>query len=406
AFAGSWYERHEERKKVTREILDIFSKYDLTIYDRHYNKDTNGRNTFPDKYKNYIKGGLPYSEMIKTYKKYDVFLNVNTVLNSPTMYSRRVFELLGCGTNVVTTESLGIAKDFENIVLRTNEDNFNLKIKSILNDKDLKDKNSLKGIREIVTKHTYQKRFDFIVKKLKIKNYRKENFNVSVIACTNRPEYIENIIKNYTTQKYANKELIIILNNNNINLLKVKERIENLSNIYIYKLDEKLTLGECINFGVEKSNSAYIAKFDDDDFYGENYLIDMIMPFRYSEADVVGKKSIYIYYEGSNTLELKYANTEYRYSDFISGATLVFKKTVFEKVQLESRNLGEDTAFINNCKLLGMKLYSADRFNYIAYRRIDKNSHTWKVSDEALKSKSEVIKNNISYEDSKEIVLV
>lgn len=401
AFAGSWYERHEERKKVTIEILDKFSDKDLSIYDRYYGVDTNGKNIFPVKYNEYIKGSLPYEKMIEAYKQYEVFLNVNTVLDSPTMYSRRVFELLACGTSVVSTESLGIENDFKGLIPIVGKKEHEKLIDNIINDKQYRDKNAIKGVREIIARQTYTHRFNSILDKVKI-NYNRTNIGrTSIITCTNRGSYFENIIDNYNRQSYENKELIIIINSNAISLMDVKRKIKNIENTYVYKIDEEKTLGECINFAVSKSSGKYIAKFDDDDFYGDNYLTDMINVFKYSDADVVGKKSIYVYFEEGNRVEIKYPNTENRYIDFIAGSTIVFKKRIFEKVQMEARNTGEDTSFLNNCKSLGYKIYSSDRFNHILFRRKDKSSHTWTISDEQLQRTSKKV--DIKFTSLKEV---
>ena len=45
---------------------------------------------------------------------------------------------------------------------------------------------------------------------------------ISIIACTMRPEFINNIFANYNRQSYKNKELIIILNHDDIDIDKVK----------------------------------------------------------------------------------------------------------------------------------------------------------------------------------------
>ena len=407
AFAGSWYERHEERKRVTREILNLFKENDLTIYDRHFNDDTNGRNVFPEEYRKYIKGSLPYDEMVKAYKYYNIFLNVNTVLNSPTMYSRRVFELLACGTALVTTESQGIRKDFGELVLYADDKDIEKKFKRILNDKDYRDKLAVKNIRNIIKNHTYEKRFNSMIENMKINHFTFEERYVSVISPTNREEYIDNIINNFISQSYKNKELIIVINKNNIDINKVKSLVQQYRNIYVYKVDENKTLGECINFAISKSKNDYIAKFDDDDYYGKYYLEDMMNVFKFSDADVVGKKSIYIYYEENNSLEIKYPNTENRYIDFVSGATLIFTKDIYNRVGVESRNIGEDTSFIEKCRLVGGKLYSSDRFNYVAVRRSDKSTHTWQIEDSKLQSKSVKVEEEFNnYDEIKEFVSI
>src|SRR5690606_34015792 len=101
-------------------LLDGAKEYKLDIYDRHF-KDK--QRSFPKKYRGFILGSLEYEKMVKEYKKYKIFLNANIVFYSKTMFSRRVFEILASGTNVISAYSIGIYKLFKNIVpLASNEE--------------------------------------------------------------------------------------------------------------------------------------------------------------------------------------------------------------------------------------------------------------------------------------------
>ncbi|TMQ90917.1 glycosyltransferase, partial [Escherichia coli] len=60
------------------------------------------------KYQPVIVGSLDYEQMLTAYRQYKLFLNINTVQDSPTMFSRRVFEILSCGTPVVSTHYDGM----------------------------------------------------------------------------------------------------------------------------------------------------------------------------------------------------------------------------------------------------------------------------------------------------------
>ena len=92
-FAGSWYIRdHGNRKRDTKLLVDAASDFDLHIYDRFYGTDN--RNKFPAEYDEFIQGSLSYNEVCMAYRAYKIFLNVNSVDDSPTMFSRRVFEIL------------------------------------------------------------------------------------------------------------------------------------------------------------------------------------------------------------------------------------------------------------------------------------------------------------------------
>lgn len=51
-----------------------------------------------------------------------------------------------------------------------------------------------------------------------VPHYKANQQGISIITCTNRHNYLNNLFQNYSRQKYANKELIIIINNNKIPL--------------------------------------------------------------------------------------------------------------------------------------------------------------------------------------------
>lgn len=90
---------------------------------------------------------------------------------------------------------------------------------------------------------------------------------ISVITCTNRPDRIKNIFRNYRQQSLKKKELIIILNRKNMNLRRWRKKARKHSNVSVYQIKNRI-IGHCYNFAVTKAKYAYISKFDDDDYYG------------------------------------------------------------------------------------------------------------------------------------------
>ena len=72
-------------------------------------------------------------------------------------------------------------------------------------------------------------------------------------------------------------------NDEQFNLMMKK--LKNKQNISLNRALNDEILGALFNKGVDISKGDYIAKFDDDDIYGRNYLSDSIMPFAYSSAN-------------------------------------------------------------------------------------------------------------------------
>ena len=119
---------------------------------------------FPERYDQHIKGSLKYYEIDKAYKGYKVMINVNTVKYSPTMFSRRVFEGLACGTPIVSTYAQGIENMFGELVyISEKEEEIDEAFRSLLRNENEYRQKSMLGIREVLSKHTYAHRLSTLL---------------------------------------------------------------------------------------------------------------------------------------------------------------------------------------------------------------------------------------------------
>ncbi|MDT9340529.1 glycosyltransferase [Trichodesmium erythraeum 21-75] len=397
-FAGSWFaNKHPERRELLPTLLDPALHRGLHIFDRMLNQNREDYR-FPEKYQQAIVGTLDLEQVLMAYRSYKVFLNVNTVTNSPTMFSRRVFELLACGTPVISTQSVGVQKmlgDFVKITHNYAETNEHIDV--LLNDEEVRQKLAHTGYRYVHENHTYKHRLEYILGKLQIKDKSLLTQPlVSVVAATNRPEYLENCLENYTRQKYTHKELLLVLNNNSYNLEEVRQKVSSLPNVKVFQVDEEKTLGECLNLGVDNSIGDYIAKFDDDDLYGSHFLGDMILPFSYTNAAIVGKQTYYGYLESQNKLVVRFLGREHLYTKLVSGGTMVIKRQVFDRVRFPYKPFGTDTAFLKSCAESELKIWSSDKYNFIQVRKPDTSKHTWKIDEQDYLKKCQVVSNKLN----------
>jgi len=216
------------------------------------------------------------------------------------------------------------------------------------------------------------------------KIYKNDMSGITVITSTIRPEFMENVFENYNRQNYEIKELIIILNKNSMDISLWKEKAKQYSNISIFQIDEEVSLGECYNFCVEESSYDYIAPFDDDDYYAPNYLQDIVEAFKISNADVVGKRARYIFFESIGILAISGIRHENSYVSYIDGPTLSFNKKIFDRVQFKNVPCGIDVEFCKDCVSNGIKIYSTNRFNHVYIRHSSSHGHTWKIDDKRL----------------------
>lgn len=223
--------------------------------------------------------------------------------------------------------------------------------------------------------------------KLKINPSIYEKINtdigVSIITCTNKMNKCKNIIDNFNRQNHQKKELIIVLNNNNLKIDKWRNNLCKYDNLKINQLDQKVTLGECINFAIDKSKYPIIAKFDDDDYYGPDYLLDSIRSLEYTGADIVGKSNTFVYFEKEKLLATKNINTDNKYVSRVEGSTLIFRKDILNNMNFKPKNLGEDVDFCRDAMKNGYRIYSSNIHHYL-YIRNSNNNHSWNVSDDYL----------------------
>lgn len=395
-FAGSYYRyNHEDRKKQMDDLLPALIELKGDIYDRMYNRN-NERYFFPDKYKKIIKGGVPFYKMFDIYKKYKLFININTVTNSDTMMSRRVYELLACGTVVLSSNSKAMEKQFDGIVpIVSNAKDCVKTAQDLLND-DLKlSKLSHLGYREVHSKHSYKKR----VKEIKniVFNYIENSYNplVSIILCTMRPNMIERIVENIKYQSYKNLELIAICQDYSYDdVLLLENKLHTFipnNNIKIYISGRYESLGGKTNQAIEEAKGEFIAKMDDDDFYFKNYISDMLLTFDFGRHDVAGKKERFIYFKYEDNTYLQYVGQKHRYTNFITGASIFAKKDIFNYVKFGEINKGEDSIFLNQLNEKKIRIYASDPYNYCIFRSNDKKFHTWQEGDVLLKRQSLLI---------------
>lgn len=389
AFTEIWSKNKEpKREQNLGLLLKPALNYDLHIYPAANQK-------FPRIYAPYIKENLPYRKMIENYKKYDLFLNLN-LISSSSVLPGEIFELLACGIPMISNYSPVLEKLFPMVKLSKSEKETAVLLQTVLADNQLRDKLAALGLREVFKHHSYKKRLESILDIAGI-TFTEQHDGVSVISCTNRPANREQLLDNFLRQNIENKELIIVLNNNEMSLDEWEKRTSSYPNIKVYQLDENFSLGKCLNFGIEKSSYEYFSIFDDDNYYAAHFLADLLNVFDYTWADVVGKKTYYAYLEGRNILALRFPGEENRYVYFLAGSAMLARRTVFEQVRFADCTLGVDTDFLKQCVNKGIKLYSADRFNYLCIRRASTEGHTWKISHDEFLKKCKIISRDADY---------
>jgi len=281
-FAGSWYHgRHPERSAVMGWLLRAGQRFGLDIYDRNFGT---GTFEFPEEFHASVKGKLTYKALCEKYSKYRVFLNVNSITDSPTMFSRRVFELMACGTPVVSTYAKGIEElfDSEAVWFVHTEAEAEEAIQTLLTDDKEWLRRSLLGIREVFAKHTYTHRLNYIFEQTGLDIQLANEPLLLFIAKVQTACELQKMYSFIEMQSYKNIRLIIeCASGQDSNEFPVPENVSVGGPEYISKvLDQEVS---------EFNAVGYLSSVQEIG-YGENYAKDLVNSMRYEPtADGWGK---------------------------------------------------------------------------------------------------------------------
>lgn len=218
-FAGSWYANHLERSKSMCTLFDnlIDSGYNLEFFNRYYG-DEDPNHIIPEKYRRYEKPSIPNKEIGKAYKSSIFGLNFNTVIDSDTMFARRVFELMSSNTLVLSNYSQGMQKMFgKNIIFLDKEPE---RLKQL-------DQKTIEQIREenlnnVLENHTYKKRFETILDKVGI-IYDKEIEKITIVVKASSRRQLEDQISLFKKAFPYNSYKLLCILSDKINDLESAE---------------------------------------------------------------------------------------------------------------------------------------------------------------------------------------
>jgi len=305
-FAGAWYNHHKDRILDYERVLEPALKFDnFHIYDRMFDNPKRSLYRYPEKYDACILGCLPYEMLLKEYKRYKVFLNINSVHNSPTMFSRRVYEVMLCGTPVISGYALGIERQLGGDLVRlvrTPEEGLNA-MQELINDTELRSDIGRKGIRRVMEGHKYEDRIQYILDIIGLQ-YNKNTEEIAVWSLVKNKNELLAVLDNIARQRFDHKKINFYLGVTDSSLISTSPIPEKTTIIYLTEKDNVETALQAV---LQRSCENYITFFDPVVFYGPFYLMDQAHALKYSGCRMVGKAS-FISYDG--TINIKYKGLE------------------------------------------------------------------------------------------------
>ncbi|MGB5732881.1 MAG: glycosyltransferase, partial [Thiohalocapsa sp.] len=361
-FAGSYYaDRFDARKKGMETLLKSALKFEFDIFDRMYGAVGPGTEAyrFPQAYMPHIVGRLPYDEMIDAYKRYRVFLNVNSVTDSPTMFSRRVFEILACGTPVVSTDSVGIRRFFPDIVPLVSKPNQATDaFHDLLSDDYQWRRLSALGVRTVMSYHTYQHRLRTICERLGFQMETDAAVQVTVV-----------VFPGLDALKTARQIMAQRISPTNILIRRSNHADELMSALWAEGFHCPVEINEDPRSCVDQTETAVVVFVDGHCSYGPGYIKDALLALSFSGVSATGMSEYFCLSAGE--VEMR---SDFGPSGLLCGrvhrGTLVCRATQSTAVMFD--NLADKDEV-----LLGNPCYARAPFEFLAGAVLQQEDAAW-----------------------------
>lgn len=262
--------------------------------------------------------------------------------------------------------------------------------------------------RAVNESHTFSHRLKKICEILGLTHDWREFPKASLIMPTYREHLLPECVDKYLKIEWENKELVLVFNGDkgidyeDLGLNSPREDIK------ILNLPSDLFAGAALNLGHQLARGFYYFRIDDDDYYAENYIKDMILFARSIDADFFGKPPVPIQIkdespiykkDSSNALSLVSVASLIDAGVWLGGNSIAGTSAFFFKYQYLDHSYGAaDTALVLSLpRTEDARCAFMDEFNLVAVRRPEIKSHTWQIDH------NKIILERIKLIDFKEV---
>jgi len=206
----------------------------------------------------------------------------------------------------------------------------------------------------------------------KIKKYP----TVSVLVSTLRADDLSNLLNQLISQTLPEFELVLGLHTIELSASH-KKQIASLHRrkikVIAKEFSKDKTLGMILSELAKLSSGEFIAKMDDDDYYGPEHLRDLLDAAIATKADVVGRAMNYVYLEPLQLTVRRFAphgtQAVELWSDWVCGGTIVAKREAAEGAGwFGEGNTAVDRFLLSGITNNGGKIWRTFGAGYI-YRR-------------------------------------
>lgn len=285
-FAGGYYRRYAERMRDLDAALEGAQEVlPVEIFDRNLGTQM-GDYAFPERFAHLVVGSLAPEDVDMAHKRYEIALNLNSVKGSSSMFARRVFETLMCGTPTVSNYSRGLSLVFGDLVPTSDSAvGFTANLARLRDDIQYRDRLRTLGLRKVLREHTYAERLRRITSHVRGEMHAPQDMRVGVLARVSSVAELDSVIHAVKAQRGVDAELVIVADVPEVRAAARPARVLRWSEAV------ELTLGELFP-------AMAVSVFHPADSYLADYLVSLLQADLYAPDAYATKADYYRFRDG------------------------------------------------------------------------------------------------------------
>ena len=201
---------------------------------------------------------------------------------------------------------------------------------------------------------------------------RPDQLVTCVMPTRNRADFALQAVALFQAQDYEQRELIIVDDGDD----DLASKLPDDTRVRYVRSPSGESIGAKRNRACAQARGAFIAQWDDDDWYGPRRLSAQLAPLLDGRADVTGLRAT-VFMELDPWRFWTVTDQLHRrlFTEDVHGGTLVFARRVWERLaQYPPRSLAEDAAFVARARARGARVERLDGSELFVYVRHGRNA--------------------------------
>ncbi|MGN9838508.1 glycosyltransferase family 2 protein [Nonomuraea sp. H19] len=207
---------------------------------------------------------------------------------------------------------------------------------------------------------------------------------ISIVMSTKRPGLVGAALAQMERQRGVSTEVLLGLHG--VAYEQVRAAVESCAlPVTWVEAPASMPFGEVLNRAAALAGGDFLAKWDDDDWYGPHHLSDLVMALTYAGADVVGTTAEFFYLE---PLKATIRRTTFAsgadypsevWSDHVAGGTILLPRAKFQEIGgFPGVSQAVDLEFLKAAHAAGARIYRTHGLGYVLRRGLS-DEHTWRL---------------------------